>query len=701
MKKAIALSMAAVTALTSTSIVALADNANSEALASAITTVKQRVDIPEELSEFEYNVSNGNLKQIFSLTWHTPGKSAEYKSITVDICGGLILSYYSTDSWQRADTKLAKLSGDQLYKKAVAQVKKLDPTISSVLSVDRDSLSISTNNTRASFNIVRMKNGVPVKNDRGYISVDKDTGKLLSFDLNWHVNASFKDNKSAISENAAKKKYAEMIGLIPQYEFDYDWETNVITPRLVYVQSDYGEINAFTGKKSDFDADGYYDDASADVETEEADNDKGNPNTGGGDFTPEEQLEINKDLPYGNKSAIIQLLKDNQWLSYFDGMDVSSSELYKVTTNGKNVYIYSASLTDEQWSEVIEDPVESMEECCSMEASIDTVITSSIWHNIDITVNAETGEILTYNFYQYGDNSRDYVDSYNMEKADQLAATIAASFAGDKYNEFQDYSSYSDSWTTNKKTYYSGSSHSWTRYANDIRVSGDRINIRFDKDMTLTRYNINYTDVALPKPTGMLTADQAMEKFWENNDLDLYYLAKVHKKKTQTVLVYGCSNSVYVDAFTGEPVYTWAMRKGKNDLSGITDKEILKMAQKLDDHGVLISENKFSENDATTYGVLYDLLGLYDQPDQADRKITHSAALIAFTRSVTSDKVAKIKGIYKSPFSDISDDNPRVGYYAIAYGMGAFTEKKLDPTAYFTYGDMIKMVYALYSQPND
>lgn len=693
--------MAAVTALTSTSIVALADNANSEALASAITTVKQRVDIPEELSEFEYNVSNGNLKQIFSLTWHTPGKSAEYKSITVDICGGLILSYYSTDSWQRADTKLAKLSGDQLYKKAVAQVKKLDPTISSVLSVDRDSLSISTNNTRASFNIVRMKNGVPVKNDRGYISVDKDTGKLLSFDLNWHVNASFKDNKSAISENAAKKKYAEMIGLIPQYEFDYDWETNVITPRLVYVQSDYGEINAFTGKKSDFDADGYYDDASADVETEEADNDKGNPNTGGGDFTPEEQLEINKDLPYGNKSAIIQLLKDNQWLSYFDGMDVSSSELYKVTTNGKNVYIYSASLTDEQWSEVIEDPVESMEECCSMEASIDTVITSSIWHNIDITVNAETGEILTYNFYQYGDNSRDYVDSYNMEKADQLAATIAASFAGDKYNEFQDYSSYSDSWTTNKKTYYSGSSHSWTRYANDIRVSGDRINIRFDKDMTLTRYNINYTDVALPKPTGMLTADQAMEKFWENNDLDLYYLAKVHKKKTQTVLVYGCSNSVYVDAFTGEPVYTWAMRKGKNDLSGITDKEILKMAQKLDDHGVLISENKFSENDATTYGVLYDLLGLYDQPDQADRKITHSAALIAFTRSVTSDKVAKIKGIYKSPFSDISDDNPRVGYYAIAYGMGAFTEKKLDPTAYFTYGDMIKMVYALYSQPND
>lgn len=68
MKKAIALSMAAVTALTSVSVVAFADNENSEALAAAITTVKQRVDIPEELSEFSYRVSKGNLKETFNLT---------------------------------------------------------------------------------------------------------------------------------------------------------------------------------------------------------------------------------------------------------------------------------------------------------------------------------------------------------------------------------------------------------------------------------------------------------------------------------------------------------------------------------------------------------------------------------------------------------------------------------------------------------
>ncbi|CCY17462.1 propeptide PepSY amd peptidase M4 [Eubacterium sp. CAG:786] len=709
MKKAIALSMAAVTALTSVSVVAFADNENSEALAAAITTVKQRVDIPEELSEFSYRVSKGNLKETFNLTWSTPGTNSKYEYIEVQVCGGLILNYYSSDCWQRADRKLAKLSGDQLYKKAVAQVKKLNPTISSVLRVDRDSLSISTYNNTAWFDLVRMKNGVPVKNDEGRITVDKDTGALLSFDLNWHVNASFKDSKSALSEDKAKEKYADMIGIYPQYEFEYDYETRSVVPRLVYTQSDYGEINAFTGEKSDFDSDGYYDDEIAD-DTEEAGdtNAKGNPSTGGGSFTPEEQLEISKKLPYGSKAAIVKLLKDNQWLTYVDGMEVRSSDLYKVTTNGKNVYVYSADLTDEQWSEIEEDTF-TVDECGSMEAYDDVSANESAgnesagstWHNVSISVNAETGEILSYSYSQSGNNVRYYGDSYDMNKADELAATIAASFAGDRFSEYKDYASEENSWTDNNKTRYSGSDHSWYRYANDILVSGDRIRICFDKDMKLTQYRINYTDVVLPKPTGMLTATQAMKKFWETSDLDMYYLAKVYKKKTQTVLVYGCSNSVNIDAFTGEPIYSWYTRKGKNDLSGIKDKKILKMAQKLDDHGVLISENKFSENDTVTYGILYDLFGGTAYVDEADRKITRSAALIAFTRSVTSDEVAKIKGIYKSPFSDISDDNPRVGYYAIAYGMGAFTEKKLDPTAYFTYGDMIRMVYALYSAENN
>jgi len=263
------MSMAAVTALTSTSICAFADGQNSEALASAITIAKTRLDIPEELTEFSYNTSENYKTTTYNLTWSTPADADEYREVSVTVCGSLILSYFDSSMYssKNADSHFAKLTGDALYKKAQAAVKKLNPTVADVISIDRDSLNITMYGSKAQFSFVRTKNGVPVSNDRGSIVLDKDTGDIIGFHMSWHVNASFRDSKSAISLDKAKQKYAEMIQLTPQYEFDYDGQTKKVPARLVYRQGQYGEINAFTGKKSDFSADGYYDGSN---ETEDA-----------------------------------------------------------------------------------------------------------------------------------------------------------------------------------------------------------------------------------------------------------------------------------------------------------------------------------------------------------------------------------------------------------------------------------------------
>lgn len=684
-RRILALSMAAVTAMTSTSLTAFADNENSEALAAAITVVKSRIDIPEELSEFSYSVSKRNQKTVYELVWSDPGTSGYYPCAQASVCGDLILSYTAPDEWDYTKNhSLAKLSGDELYKKAQAHLKKIDPTVANVLKLDRDSLNISMYSNRASFSFVRTKNGVPVKNDSGSIVLDKDTGELLEFNLNWHPSATFQSARTALSEDKAKQAYAEMIGLTPQYEFEYDWQTRETTPRIVYRQTNYGEINAFTGEKSDFTADGYYGTETDDVleETAEADGsaDKGNS------FTPQEQAEINKDLPYGNKDAVIKLLKSNEWFTYYDDMELNYSNLYRQDINGKKLYFFTASFTNENWNE--EDDVYPLNSETAEEDN-KTV------HTTSITLNAETGEVIEYN---YSDSEYAPVSSYDIDKANALAAEIAAGLSGDKLRSYRDNGSDIIGWEDqNNKMIYLGSSHSWDRYENDIKVSGDRINISFDKDMRLTNYRISYTDVALPSPEGMLTAEQVMEKFWQNNDLDLYYLARVNQKKTKTVLVYGTNYSVYADAFTGEPIYEWQIKTKGNDLSGIKDKKILKMAQKFSDHGIIISTEKFSEKDPVPYNVFSSLMGIGAEPGTEGLKLTRGAALIIFTRSYVSDEVAKIPGIYKSPFSDISDDDPLVGYYAIAYGMGAYTGKKLDPKTSFTYGDMIQMVYTLYT----
>ena len=681
-------------AMTSTSICAFAEGQDSKALAAAITVAKTRLDIPEELTEFTYNVANSYTQESYSLRWTTPQDANEYRTISVKVCGSLILSYHDSENGWKSEEgqKLAKLSGDQLYKKAQEQLKKINPTIAGVISIDRDSLNISVYNDRAVLSLVRTKNGVPVRNDAGSIVIDKNTGALISFSLNWHEKAAFKDAKSALSEDKAEEKYAQMIAIKPQYEFYYDWEAKEQKCRLVYRQSDYGEINAFTGKKSDFDADGYFDVTEEACEENDAVADKGNPMTGGGgyEFTEKELAELNRQLPYAGEAAIKELLQSNVYLTYKPDMELSYSYLYKDEYKGSDKYFYTASFTNESWGEPEVKPVYD-DEGTVEEAYYEDKFND--YQIVSITVDAESGQILYYN---YMDTTEQNASSYDIAKADTLAKDIAKQFAGDKFGEYQDYKSNEGFWIDqNKNKSYWGSDHSWKRYANDILVYGDTISIRLGSDMRLKEYNYTYTQGDIPDPSSMLTEKQMMSKFWENNKLDLYYLARVSDKKTKTVLVYGAENELYADAFTGEQVYNWGSLS-ENDLSGIKDKKILKMAQKLDDHGFVISTEKFSEKDAASASAFENLVGGYST-GEGDRKLTRGEALVIFTRSVCGDTVPSLKGIYKSPFSDVKDTDDNVGYYAIAYAMGVVSGDKLQPGADFTYGDMIKMVYTLYS----
>lgn len=695
-----AMTMAAVTALTSTSICAFAGEKNSEALAAAIVVAKTRLDIPKELTEFSYNVSSG-IRDSFDLTWSTPDGAAEYRYVSVTVCSKVITSYRTENNgwggYNDADSRFAKLTGDELYKKAQEQIKRLNPTVADDIFIDRDSLSVRVSNDRATFHISRTKNGIPVESDSGSLVINKDTGDLISFSINWHEKASFKDPKDIISIEAAKEKYADMIGIEPQYEFYYDWEAKELKPRLVYRQSTYGVINAFTGKKSNFESDGYYtkdDDMAAD-ETEEADNSAADG--GGYDFTEQEQAELDKELPFGNQDAVIKMLKDDPFLTYADDMELTWSYLYKSTENGKTDYFYSVNFSNADWNDDVYYPVDNDE--VVYDDVIDGNDTFKDYQVVSLTLNAETGELLNYSLY---DSAVTQKDSYDIAKANKLAVEVAEKYAGEKLSEYRITDSAASSWIDgdSKTEWFWGSYHSWNRYANDILVSNDTININFDSNLTLTDYSISYTDVELPDPAKMLTEKQVMQKFWETNDLDLIYLARSGQKLTKTVLVYGVDSTVYVDAFTGEPINNWFYSDTRNDLSGIKDKKLLKMAKTLDDYGFIISEEKFSANDAIPAGKFSSLIGGYLENYDADheKSLTRGEAMKIYTRSVCGDEVAQLKGIFKSPFTDVKDSDENVGYYAIAYAKGVVSGSKLEPDSTFTYGDAIKMVYNMYSK---
>lgn len=691
MRNILALSMAAVTALTSTSIAAFAEGADSEALAAAITTAKTRLDIPEELTEFSYSVNNSYLQDSYVLTWSAPDSgSGEYQYYSATVRGNLITNVHSSnDGWGKSNRNtLAKLTGDQLYAKAKTAVRRLDPTIASVIEMDRDSLSINMYSDIAAFSFRRVKDGVPVNNDGGSVRLDKNTGELISFSLTWHDKAAFQSADKAISADEAKQKYIDMVNVEPQYEIEYDWNTKQTTARLVYVQKDSGVINAFTGNKSDFDADGFYDDSSNEEEDAAAgmDNGKGG---GGYQFTEQEKAELDKKLPYGNSEAVIKLLKSDKYLSYNDNMELSDSQLYKVKFASGDKYYYRAAFTTDDWGTESEYP-----ETIEVDDGFIYEDTGKPWQAVDITVDAESGQIISYSYF---DSEAAEKTSYDIDKADKLAEKIAKKYAGDAFGEQRKNSSNTYEYTDDQKiTRYSGSSHTWDRYVNDIVVVGDGITVEFNADMKLTTYQFNYTDVEFPDASKMLPVGDIVDKFWQNNDIDLYYLARFSKKKTKTVLVYGVDGYLYADAFTGESLYdSWT--REKNDLSGIADTELRAQAQALSDHGFYISSEKFSENDPASAKVFGDMIRARIDENENTDSLTRGQALVIFVRGMVGDTVPSLKGIFKSPFSDVEDTDHNVGYYAVAYAMGVVGGDKLEPDSAFTMGDMIRTVYTYYS----
>lgn len=680
MKKALSITLAALTAA-STCICAYADNNASTENKTVLAMVKSRVSVPEELSEFTYSKNINGPVNSYTYTWTSPDGLEDYSSLSVCAYGNIITSYdiYCNNRWEYNENgSLAKMSGDELYAAALEKIKQLNPTAYTTIKVDRDSLNMSLYRNTATFRIYRVKNGIPVTSDTGSITLNKNTGELYRFNINWHPKASFQKPDSVISAEEAEKAYADMIAIKPVYVLKYDPETDSYSTGIEYTQTDYGDINAFTGEKSDFDADAYYDDNMFDEETCEAD-DAGNPETG---FTPKELEELNKELPYGNAEEVVELVKSNKYLTWDDELTVSSDYLSKTDNGNSTRYLYSVYFSNES-----EFYSSSSKELVFMSVQLD----------------AETGELLYYNF---SDGNYDpKIMNYDLEKADKLADKILKSLSPKHYKVYES----TESSVSEFNRYVYGSSHYYARTVNGIESEFDTACITFDKDMRLTNYSISYTDVKYVSPKTMLSEEQIMEKYYENSPLELTYLVKTGKTKTASVLVYTEDDYLRYDAFTGEPVYNRNYSAGDNDLSGITDSALLKKAKVLDDNGVLISTEKISPTDTVTDGdftrmVNYlvsgsrfyvDELAVLPSGQQLDTetKLTRADAMYLYTSIMAGDKVAQLKGIFKSPFTDVPDTDPNIGYYAIAYALGAAGGTTLDPTSPYTYADVINLVY--------
>ncbi|MCL2087179.1 MAG: hypothetical protein FWH05_06265 [Oscillospiraceae bacterium] len=653
------------------------DDRGARELQNAIVTAKSRVTIPDEYSEFEFNRRHSNAQTVYTLTWKVPNTNNQ--RIDVRIVDDVILNYEKRSNVSRDDTpRFAKLTGDVLYQRAQEHLKKINPTVFDNIEMSRAPHSVSLRGRNVIYRLSRVENSIPVHGDTGYITVDKDTGELIDFELSWLKSVTLPSPEKIISQNQAKQSFSRHIGISPLYTVTRDYEAGEFNVALIYQPKvAIKPIDAFTGQISKLAAnysgdrwnDVWYEDDWADDDWEDD----------GLTEAERAKVDLEKEL-LSAQEALAVLVKEGNILFVKNNLRITNSNLFKTEFGKEERYLWSLSFVTNNAD-------------------------GRITYSGNATLNARTGELL--NFRGSERIERGY-DSFDQAAANRLARQAAEKYVGK--SRFSEYrlsraNTSASPYTRDGKRgmrYYERS-YTFNRYVNGIMVSGDTIELRINPEIKVTNFRYNYSDAKFPAIDKMLSVEQALQRLYQQVDMSLDYRINVNNVKNKATLEYRMRH-FYLNAFTGrlsdfsgnphnEPVevsyeYTDLANNAARD-------KIVLMA----DNGLRLPaiNNKLEPDlpvSLADFRSLARITGIHlDNSETAD-SITKSQAVKLLVNGLGYGKGAEMGNIFVKVFEDVPTQDR--GYFAIAVNLGIVertANKMAEPSKPLTRAQALEMFY--------
>lgn len=667
-------------------------------LQTALTTVKKRITVPEELTEFEYSTGEDYNTKTYNFVWRT--KDEYSPRLEVNIVGNIITyyNYYDRNKKYYGNASIAKLSNDQITAKAEEYVYQLDPDLKGKVRFEIDRLSINSDSADVSF--TRYENNIPVRTNGGNITINKNTGELVSFSANYWDNAEFASPETAKSEKEIEEAYKSLCTLTPYYKISTDWETKEKTARIVYEPNFTSEIDAFTGEKSTIREDmneaegtryygGYYSNPATgmDANTEEAV--AADTYDGGVSFTEAELKKIEIDKGLITPEDAFEQLKKDKFAALTDDYELKSYDIYSDETSDRPIPLKNDGSSDSSGNE--KEPEYHMTLNFTVKSELSD--TYKGYKNIYVRINAKTGDVISISKY----GRKEDLPKLDAAKANAVADSVANTYAKDIISEYKPAKSNSapvSTWGNNNENYETSRTFTYDRYVNDIQVYGDTIYVTVDSEGTVTGYSSDRTEDVVFPSADIISEDEAFAKLYEQQDFNYYYDGWITKDgQAKTYLIY-LMNSFYLNAKTGK-LCTWngeertesidTTKIKYTDISGIPQEKAILELQR---HGALLSESsEFRPNDNIEYkefeNLLYSVLNgeaVVETPTEGssgnaskaenEKYITREQAAVLFANASGFGKYAELKGIYTTPFSDVKNDNENIGAIAIAYAKG-------------------------------
>lgn len=634
----------------------------SDTIQNVITSVKEKIDIPDEFSEFDYSIGEYDGKEDYNLTWTktNPETNEEEKSIiaVIDKDSNLI-NYEKFDYSKDNEVDFSKkISKDEALQYAKDFIKKVMPSVSDEYSV----LDYNTSNALYSFTFSRVKNGVPVKFNRFYIDVYSDTGEIQSFRSGYkNVNDdSFESTDSVAKKDDAINSLLQSGCFKPQYYFNYDYQKKEGKVFLAYPS--YLVCNKSVDAKT-LDIVKPADDF---IVYKEADTmETGTAKAGLADTNNLSEIEISK---IEESKDIITKEKAQELINANIPSNIKFGELNYSTIFRKNV-------------------------------DKDQYVWSFNYENGYASIDAKTKEILGFYCYDTYKVDRD-IPKEVSSKRKALANDLIQKLAPAKLNNIE----LSEENSTNSELYF-------VRKVNGYDFQENGIVIIFDDKDNIIDYNCFwYNSVKFPNPTKIIEPKTAFDIIDKDGKFGLSYEIIEQNQVNPVTLTYSLTNGEnvppYIDASTGEKlgydgeVYEEEF-KAPESYKDIAGHWCEKYANKLLEMGLFVKRDMLLPDEKITkedFNKAYNRYNIdTDDIFSGDSEFITRREVCRFVTEIFDyKKIVDKQNLFKNVFSDVDESDADFGSIAIANALGIVTADangKFDPDRDITNAEAVKIIY--------
>lgn len=692
------------------------DAPSKDALENAIKSVKAKVTIPAEYSDFNYTFYNTStyLDSYWSLTWKNPKDNS---FIQVDCDQENHITNYMKESPDNKDNKLPVYRKKELKEKADDFIKKITPEIPSKLKyIDADFDGIYSGNYI--YNYERIENGISFPENTVKISVNSVTGEVTNASVNWLYNVSIPSSDVKISKEEASRLIAKNMKMKLTYHsnihpfYDRDMPSNNKVSLFYEPSQNYISVDAKTGKvylaKNEWRENKKNNEATDTAAAKSTANAIGRGDTA---LTQEEIAKIEELKKLISKEKAIKIITGNNKLYIDKNLTSFSATLNKSESinNSSDDYVWNIQLNDPR-------PI-------SKKKNADTY---RAYANAE--VDAKTGNIISFsaavkNMYD-GNNGKWNKIKVKYDKKD--CRTRLENFLKDQMNNRFSYTKLSDTnddyiiCYKNNNPIFGGYNFRYNRVNQEVEYPYNSIYGAVD-GVTGKIYDFYYNwddNIIFESKSGAITPEQAMNDYLGKDGYNLVYeinqINQLDKKDAVAsrkveyevrLVYYPNINPYYISPFTGEQlnydgeVYKKTQPISYLDVEDTTEnKEILLLA----DMNIGFDGQYFYPKKEITNGELTELMKKvgygYDEADTVnkDNKITREELAKNLIKQLGLENASEIKGIYKTGYSDESNiGQDYLGAVAIAKGLGIMqgdSNNNFNANAYVTRAEAVHII---------